>query len=597
MQANVLTDVGYLARTPEVEPTFDVSPDGEWVAYVSNHSGRYEIYRLNLTTRFIEQLTQDGIAKTAPKFSPNGRQLLYAQDHQGDECWDFFLIDLETRSTRLILRQLVAGDANASWSPDGKHLLVTSAVNKRFTVCWLDIARGTLQPLSHHRFADGYAEFSPSGTRIAFDASTSGQDRGLFTMQRDGGNLRQLPCEAASPHWSPDGKWILFNSNSRGSEDLGLYDITNGQIRWLTSSTWDEWGGCWSPEGKSVAFIKNEDSAHSLSVLHAADGAIVATQIAPGFGVIEKVAFAQADRSLIFHFSSHAVPPSLWEYDIDTRALNQLTPIAEQIDVAACIQPYVVRYAAKDDSGLTIPALVYPARNPSPKTPGIVLIHGGPTWAWANFWAPAAQCFAQLGYSVLCPNYRGSTGYGRTFQIANRYDIGRGDVLDCVAGADYLLREGLAARDKLAVTGTSQGGYMTMMCLTKHPDYWAAGSSMVGFFNYFTEFATEREDLRYWDMQNMGDPNTPKDAERYRDRSPIFFIDRVRAPVQLFAGRQDPRCPAAETEQVHEELARRGIDVELRIYENEGHGFSYVENRVDAYERRNRFLARTIGRE
>ncbi len=590
----MLTDIAFLACIPEVEQGFDVSPDGEWVAYISNHSGRYEVYRVNLITRMTEQLTSDGIAKTAPKFSPDGRSLLFAQDHQGDECWDFFLIDLSTHSTRLVLRQWVAGYANASWSPDGKSLLITTAVNKRFSVCWLDVVHGTLQPLSHHRYADGYAEFSPNGIWLAFDANTNGQDHAIFLMHRDGSHQRQLPHEAANPRWSPDGKWVLFHSNSRGSEDVGLYDLVNGQTHWLTHSPWDEWTACWSPDGHSLAYIKNEDSAHTVQIRHAKDGAIVASDIAPSFGVIEQVQFAREGHSVVFHFSNHALPPSLWEYNIDSRTMIQITPVSDGIDPDQCIQPYVVRYAAKDDPALQIPALVYPARDASQNTPGIVLIHGGPTWAWANFWAPAAQHFAQLGYSVLCPNYRGSTGYGRAFQIANRYDIGRGDVLDCIAGADYLIAQGLAQCDKLGVTGTSQGGYMTMMCLSKHPEYWAAGSAIVGFFNYFTEYATEREDLRYWDLQNMGDPTNSKDAERYKERSPIFFIDQVRAPVQLFAGRQDPRCPAAETEQVYEALLKRNIDVELRIYENEGHGFSHVENRIDAYLRRSQFFDRIL---
>ena len=591
----MLSDIAFLARVPEVESGFDVSPDGDWVAYVSNHSGRYEIYRVHLMTRMIEQLTHDGVAKTAPRFSPNGRSLLFAQDHQGDECWDFFLLDLETRASRLIVRQYVSGNANASWAPDGKSVLITSAVNKRFTVSWLDLQHGTIQPLSHHRYADGNSDFSPTGAWIAFDANTQGQDRAIFLMQRDGSHLRQLGHEAASPQWSPDGRYLLLNGNARGTEDVGIYDLVNGDTRWLTSTRWDEWGACWSPNGQSIAFIRNEDSAHSVQIWHAGDGAIVAGNIAPGFGVIEQVLFAREGRSIVFHFSNHVVPSSLWEYDIDTHSMTQITPAQAELDTDRAIQPHVVRYASKDAPGLQIPALVYPARNASANTPGIILIHGGPTWAWANFWAPAAQCFAQLGYSVLCPNYRGSTGYGRAFQIANRYDIGLGDVLDCVAGADYLIEQKLANPAKMAVTGTSQGGYMTMMCLTKHPSYWAAGSAMVGFFNYFTEFATEREDLRYWDTQNMGDPANPKDAERYKDRSPIFFIDQVRAPVQLFAGRQDPRCPAAETEQVYEALRKRNIDVELRIYENEGHGFSHVENRIDAYQRRNQFFGRLLG--
>jgi dipeptidyl aminopeptidase/acylaminoacyl peptidase len=291
-----------------------------------------------------------------------------------------------------------------------------------------------------------------------------------------------------------------------------------------------------------------------------------------------------------FTFSNHRTPASLWEYRFDAGTCEQLTPSFAPESREDFIKPHFVRYPSADE--LQVPALVYPSRTAGAEAGAVVIIHGGPTWAYTDFWNVAPQHFAQLGYTVIAPNYRGSTGYGRAYQNLNRYDLGRGDVLDCVAGADWLVAEGFASRDRLGVTGSSQGGYMTMMCLCKYPDYWAAGSSLIGYFNWFTEFATEREDLRYWDLQNMGDPTTSEGQARFRDRSPIFFLDDIRAPVQLIAGRTDPRCPVQETEQVYDLLSMRGVPAEMTIYEDEGHGFNKVENKVDAYRRRAEFFAR-----
>jgi len=587
-----LLDVEFLARVPEVEPSFDVSPDGGCIVYTGNYTGRFEVYLLNLEQRAIRQLTNHARGATCPRFSPDGEHVLYAQDHDGDECWDFHLVHLPSGRSRRVLEQSAAGYASASWSPDRRSLLITTSRSGRFTLHRCDVETGALEPLTRHAFNDHHGVYSPDGRWIAFDAHTVGQDRGVFVMASDGSALRALPSpDAADPQWSPDGHYLLFHA-MRESEDVGLFDLVTGEVHWVADGQWDEWGAAWSPDGKRVLYLKNEDGAHSVCVVHLATGELVA-QIAPEDGVIERARFARGGRSVVFEFSNHRTPNSLWEYRFDTRSCEQITPVQEEIRDQPFIAPYYVRYESAD--GLTVPAIVYPSRQAGRDAGAILLIHGGPTWAYHNFWHPAAQHFAQMGYTVIGPNYRGSTGYGRAYQNANRYDIGRGDVLDCIAGVEWLLREGMASRDKLGVTGASQGGYMTMMCLAKHPDYWAAGSSLIGFFNYLTEFQTERDDLRYWDLQNMGDPSNPEDAERYRDRSPIFFIDHVAAPVQLIAGRTDPRCPAAETKQVHDALRARSIPVEMVIYEDEGHGFSKVENRIDAYRRRAAFFARHIG--
>lgn len=585
-------DIEFLVRAPEVEPEFDVSPAGDRVVFTDNRTGRFEVHLLDLETRAIRQLTDHGRGATHPRFSPDGEYVVYAQDHDGDERWDFHLVHLASGRSRCALAQHASGYATTSWSPDGQSLLITSARDGRFTLHRYDIARGALEPLTRHAFNDGHGAYSPDGQRIAFDAHTVGQDHGIFVIAPDDSDLRALPLpDAADPQWSPDGRCLLFCS-MRESQDVGIYELATDQVRWLAESRWDEWGAAWSPDGQHALYLENEDGAHCVRVIHVPSGERIA-RIAPEDGVIERARFARGGGSVVFEFSNHRTPNSLWEYRLDTRACEQITPPLEGAQDHSFIAPYYVRYPSAD--GLSVPAIVYPSAQAGRDAGAILLIHGGPTWAYHNFWHPAAQHFAQMGYTVIGPNYRGSTGYGRAYQNANRYDIGRGDVLDCIAGVDWLLREGMASRDKIGVTGASQGGYMTMMCLAKYPDYWAAGSSLIGFFNYFTEFETEREDLRYWDVQNMGDPAKPEDAARYRDRSPIFFIDRVRAPVQLIAGRTDPRCPVAETEQVYDALRARGVPVEMVIYEDEGHGFSKVENRIDAYRRRAAFFARHLG--
>ncbi len=132
-----------------------------------------------------------------------------------------------------------------------------------------------------------------------------------------------------------------------------------------------------------------------------------------------------------------------------------------------------------------------------------------------------------------------------------------------------------------------------MCALTRSPNRWAAGSALVPFLNWFTEFESEREDLQYWDRENMGDPKD--DPERFRQASPIFFIENVRAPVQLIAGAHDPRCPMSEPVQARDALEKLGRPSDFVLYEDEGHGFRKTDNRVDALKRRATFLEKYLG--
>jgi dipeptidyl aminopeptidase/acylaminoacyl peptidase len=203
------------------------------------------------------------------------------------------------------------------------------------------------------------------------------------------------------------------------------------------------------------------------------------------------------------------------------------------------------------------------------------------------------QHLASRGCVVLAPNYRGSTGYGRAYQEAARFDLGGGDMRDVIAGAEFLVRAGYADPRRLGLTGASYGGYLTMTALTRYPTVFAAGSAVVPFLNWFTEHANERADLQHWDEQNFGHP--VKDADRYRQFSPLFYMENIVRPVQMLAGCNDSRCPADETEQAGAVLKDLGVPYEVVIYPDEGHSFLKPANRLDAMRRRTRFLLTHLG--
>ena len=257
------------------------------------------------------------------------------------------------------------------------------------------------------------------------------------------------------------------------------------------------------------------------------------------------------------------------------------------------VEPYLVHYPSKDGKW-QISAFVYVpySAQRNGKNAAVVFIHGGPEAQLQNFIIRPIQYLVNQGYFVIAPNYRGSTGYGKEFQDANRFDLGGGDLDDVISAADWMVKTGYVDTKKIAVVGGSYGGYLTMMAVTKAPDRFAAGVPWIPFVNWFTVFENTSAELREFILANMGDPN--KDVARFKERSPIYFVDQIKAPLLLLAGGNDPRCPKTEAEQVAQAIKKRGGTVELKVYENEGHGFTKIENQIDAYTRIAEFLKKYV---
>src|SRR5205085_1835472 len=396
---------------------------------------------------------------------------------------------------------------------------------------------------------------------------------------------------------SPDGKSVLISSNAHnGYDNVGLLDITTKKITWLTEDKWEINAGGFSPDGKRLTWSANVDGNGELFVYDVATRQPRALPLPKGVNAAAGVstAFSRDGVHMLVYHNGPNAPNDIWVYDVQTSKLRQLThSLVGGIRSEDMVEPFLVHYPSKDGKW-QISAFVYVPYNAerNGQNAALVYIHGGPTSQTINSFNRNIQYLVNQGYFIIAPNYRGSTGYGKEFVDANRYDMGGGDLDDVVAAAEWMKKTGYIDDKKVAVMGGSYGGYLTMMAVTKAPDLWAAGVPIVPFVNWFTEVENEDPLLREYDLATMGDPI--KDKARYMDRSPINFVDQIKAPLLILAGAHDPRCPPTESEQVASAVKKRNGVAELKIYENEGHGFSKVENQIDAYSRVGEFLKKHV---
>jgi dipeptidyl aminopeptidase/acylaminoacyl peptidase len=200
---------------------------------------------------------------------------------------------------------------------------------------------------------------------------------------------------------------------------------------------------------------------------------------------------------------------------------------------------------------------------------------------------------ASRGYVVIAANPRGSTGYGRAFTLANRRDLGGGDLSDYVVGVRFLVDSGYVDARRVGITGVSYGGYMTMMAISKTPEVWAAGVEICGITNWFSMYERGSPRLRQLQIGLLGDP--VKDKAVYEASNPLTYLGQVNAPLLALAGGNDIRVPAYEAEQVTSVLSKAGKTVDSKVYPGEGHGFYKRENQIDALERTVAWFDRYIG--
>jgi dipeptidyl aminopeptidase/acylaminoacyl peptidase len=250
----------------------------------------------------------------------------------------------------------------------------------------------------------------------------------------------------------------------------------------------------------------------------------------------------------------------------------------------------LVRYRSFD--GRNIPAWLFEPRKDRSRRAAVVDPHGGPESQIVDEWRPRYQFMAAEGFTILAPNYRGGTGYGRAWRRLSDRDLGGGDIGDIVAGGRWLLGTRRCAPGRLGAVGVSYGGYAVAHVLEQAPDLWAVGVSIVGYFNWLTATTNERGYLRRYDRQKMGHPDTH--ADLYRKFSPIRYLDRIRAPILFTGGAHDPRCPVTEARAIVERMKNMGKVVEYLEFPDEGHWPRKMSNQIALNERALDWLKRYL---
>jgi dipeptidyl aminopeptidase/acylaminoacyl peptidase len=585
-----------LLRVPQLDIglLYDISSDGRNVVFSWNKTGNWEIYELEISpgiheARETKLITKGKGSKFAPRYSPDGKYIAYALDLDGSESYHVVLQNLATDlHIDLTPTSAYAHQPNFAFSPDGKTLAILADQHGQFALYLLAIETGEKELLLDVHRPMWDVKWSPDGRWIAVEVEMEASDRGILVVDIASGKWKQLESlNAQQPVWSPDSKFVAFSAESGEWFDIGLYDAEIENIEWLTHSTGDDTSPCWSVDGERVSWVHAEGAANSLMVWKGGVPvkryqACLAQGRRVSAGIHHQPRFT-SNNEILFLFESPKQPPDLWKLNVNG-TFGQLTnSLPDDFRNADFILPEEISF---DSDGMRVPALLYRGGGEC----AVIDIHGGPNWHVQFSWNPLAAHLASRGWTVLLPNYRGSTGYGRTWQMASRYDMGGVDTRDCAAGVQYLLKEGLAK--KFAVTGRSHGGYLTMTCLTQFQDLWYGGSAVVPFMNWFKSHDDSREDLQHWNIENMGDPK--ENYERWYNASPYFFLDRINAPVQLICGGNDPRCPATDSLDARDKLIALGKDVDLLLYEGEGHSFLKIENVIDAELRRVEFLARVL---
>jgi dipeptidyl aminopeptidase/acylaminoacyl peptidase len=595
---NKILDLEVLLKVPYLEPytDFDVSPDSSKVAFAWNKSGQWEIYEMALDLSAApKQISAGPGAKFSPRYATDGRRLAYVVDLDGSEAFDIFVHDLDS-GTHMNLTPDEPGaiQPNFCWSPDGKQIAFISNRSGHFDTYIIEIESGLVRLVLGLEQPDANVHWSPDGRWLAVVSEAELQNFATYILPVNGGEGQRIadahgPVDAKDVDWSPDSTRVAFSSHALGRRHIGIYDLKNRQVEWLTSGECDDEMPHWSPDGKRLIFLCSHGEVTSLGLLRLDDGNLETYTF--GTGVHYTPRFTPDGDFVLCIFDNPQLPSDLWSLRLSDGKTQQIThSLPAELAAAPFVMPDVIRYPGMD--GTEIPALLFRPTNGEKLPPAVVIIHGGPSWLFQVTWYPIMQHMVSRGWVVLAPNYRGSTGYGREWQMANRFEQGNLDTQDVAAGAQYLVERGLADPRRIAVTGRSHGGYLTMSCLTRFPDLWVAGSAVVPFLNWFTSHANSRQDLQYWDIETMGDPEEYHDL--WYERSPLFFLERVRAPVQLICGENDPRCPASESLAARDKLLELGKQVDFILYKGEGHGFLKIENVVDSEVRRVEFLARAI---
>ena len=481
------------------------------------------------------------------------------------------------------------------WSPDGSQIAFYSR-RRGWSQLWLLPAiGGAPRRLTAAPEDNDDLQWSPDGTQIAY-SSIRGVDlnnRDIYCVAVDSGEEQRLThvpgCFDGAPAWSPDASRIAFLSDEDGWIHVYVMAADGSNRRQLTVGPFEDgWPTLgrghvlWSPDGESIAFVRDREGKVDLMIVDTGDGGVYRINRTDGF--YQPAAWLPNGSGLLATVSRPNAPADLRIVFRDGSEQPLTRSLGGGLHSEDFAQPQRCSFKSRD--GLDISGHLYRPRSAgsSSRCPAIVHPHGGPTYQSYYSWPdPIVQLFVQEGYALFEPDFRGSSGYGREFRLANAGQWGIGDARDCIDAAAHLAEQDWIDPDRIGIWGGSYGGYLALCCMVESPSTFRAGIDMFGDSEIAESYRRGDRVGRLDLLRQMGLPDANREA--YRAGSPVYRAESIEAPLLILHGRDDARVVPRMSERMIEALRIEGKFFEHHFYEGEGHGFRRPETRRDAYQR------------
>ena len=402
------------------------------------------------------------------------------------------------------------------------------------------------------------------------------------------------------PQWRPDGRTLIVNS-SRDREFVAVLqlDPTSGEWTELVADPGHDVRGRLSPDGRTLLAATNVDGVVRLSLHDAATGDRLRDVELPDEGWVmlfpsAALIWSPDSSQIVLSFTSPVVPGDVLRVDVASGAVSTVASSTGPLEGETLVRP--VSHLVPTPDGEQIPCFVYQGTQPQdPALVGssVLNIHGGPESQAYRAFSPVVQALAAAGHTVLVPNVRGSDGYGKRWVSLDDVRLRLDSVADLAALHAYLPKLGLD-QDRAALYGGSYGGYMVLAGVAFQPELWAAGVDIVGMSSLVTFLENTSPYRRAVREREYG--SLAEDRDFLEQASPLNRIDDIRAPLFVIHGANDPRVPLSEAEQLVAALTGNGVECELLVYGDEGHGLARRVNRLDAYPKAVAFLARCLSK-
>ncbi|MEI8135627.1 MAG: S9 family peptidase [bacterium] len=587
-------------KNPE-KTGYQISPDGNWISYLAPYERRLNVFVMPRAGGESKRITSETARDMAGYFWKSNDFIIYLKDTAGDENFHLFSVDIHTESVRdLTPFEGVTVDVVDELEEQPDEMLI--GVNKRnkeiFDVYRINVKTGELKLAAENPGnITGWITDHEGNIRVA--TTTDGVNTTLLYRDHEADSFRTILATNFKYIVSPlfftfDNKHVYAASNlERDKSAIVKFDIASGKELEVIFQHPDV-------DVTALNFSKKRSVLTSIpfttwkrerKFLDSVTETIFTKLQAklPHYEVELASENKNEDIFIVRTYSDRSLG-AFYLYELAGDKLTKLTDVSPWLDENELAEMKPISFMSRD--GLLINGyLTLPKGKEAKNLPVLVNPHGGPWFRDLWTYNPEVQLFANRGYAVLQINFRGSIGYGRKFWELSFKQWGKTMQNDVSDAVQWVIDQGIADPKRVAIYGGSYGGYCTLAGMTFTPDLYACGIDYVGVSNLFTFMNTIPP---YWKpflemmYEMVGDPE--KDEELLHSASPVFHVDKIKSPLLVIQGAQDPRVNIAESNQIVEALKKHGIDVPYLVKENEGHGFHNEENKFEAYEAMEHFL-------